>query len=283
MQTTTAFDLPGFKVVKTLGVVRGITVRTRALPLSIVGSLRTLFGGRAGIFSRSSSRPRMRVSFLWVKTKGEIRVAWTPCDQKLRCTRIPNSDCSRRSSNLRNPRCSHGISEELRRYPPGWPPEVERWRGGRRSRHRFALENIHTHRSAPTRIPPIRCPIAMRVPNLNSGRSDTERQLESVSRHRPPKVGPICWCQPRSPPPRLAARRRIARSMSSRVARRFGCGSILRKVDTSRVAAASFTDPSASTLNRSRSPTLRCIKSLIALGIVTCPLLEIVDSLMRLT
>lgn len=34
-----------------MGVVRGITVRTRALPMSIVGSLRTLFGGRAGIFS----------------------------------------------------------------------------------------------------------------------------------------------------------------------------------------------------------------------------------------
>ncbi|MEA3142410.1 MAG: hypothetical protein QOK23_4579 [Gammaproteobacteria bacterium] len=36
---------------RSLGVVRGITVRTRALPLSIVGGLRTLFGGRAGIFS----------------------------------------------------------------------------------------------------------------------------------------------------------------------------------------------------------------------------------------
>jgi uncharacterized protein YbjQ (UPF0145 family) len=51
MQTTTAFELPGFKVVRTLGIVRGITVRTRALPLSIVGGIRTLFGGRVGIFS----------------------------------------------------------------------------------------------------------------------------------------------------------------------------------------------------------------------------------------
>lgn len=31
--------------------MRGITVRTRALPLSILGGLRTLLGGRAGIFS----------------------------------------------------------------------------------------------------------------------------------------------------------------------------------------------------------------------------------------
>jgi uncharacterized protein YbjQ (UPF0145 family) len=37
--------------VKSLGVVRGITVRTRSLPLSVIGGLRTLFGGRAGIFS----------------------------------------------------------------------------------------------------------------------------------------------------------------------------------------------------------------------------------------
>jgi uncharacterized protein YbjQ (UPF0145 family) len=51
MQTTTTFELPGFRVTRTLGVVRGITVRTRSLPLSIVGSLRTLFGGRVGIFS----------------------------------------------------------------------------------------------------------------------------------------------------------------------------------------------------------------------------------------
>jgi len=33
-------------------VVRGITVRTRSLPLSILGGLRTIFGGRVGIFSQ---------------------------------------------------------------------------------------------------------------------------------------------------------------------------------------------------------------------------------------
>lgn len=51
MQTATTFELAGFRVLKTIGVVRGITVRTRSLPMSIAGSLRTLFGGRAGIFS----------------------------------------------------------------------------------------------------------------------------------------------------------------------------------------------------------------------------------------
>ncbi|HEV7613859.1 MAG TPA: YbjQ family protein [Steroidobacteraceae bacterium] len=51
MQTTTTFELPGFRVLRSIGVVRGITVRTRSLPLSILGGLRTLFGGRVGIFS----------------------------------------------------------------------------------------------------------------------------------------------------------------------------------------------------------------------------------------
>jgi len=51
MQSTTTFEVPGFRVVKCLGVVRGLTVRTRSLPVTIVGGLRTLFGGRAGIFT----------------------------------------------------------------------------------------------------------------------------------------------------------------------------------------------------------------------------------------
>lgn len=51
MQTATTFELTGFRTTRTLGVVRGITVRTRSLPLSILGGLRTMLGGRAGIFS----------------------------------------------------------------------------------------------------------------------------------------------------------------------------------------------------------------------------------------
>jgi uncharacterized protein YbjQ (UPF0145 family) len=51
MLTTTTFDLPGHRVTRCIGIVRGLTVRTRSLPLTIIGSLRTLFGGRAGIFA----------------------------------------------------------------------------------------------------------------------------------------------------------------------------------------------------------------------------------------
>ncbi len=51
MLSTTTFEVPGFRVVKCLGLVRGLTVRTRSLPLTILGGIRTIFGGRAGIFA----------------------------------------------------------------------------------------------------------------------------------------------------------------------------------------------------------------------------------------
>jgi uncharacterized protein YbjQ (UPF0145 family) len=58
IMATTTFDLAGYRIVKNLGVVRGITVRTRSLPLTIVGAFRTLFGGRAGIFTTLCEKAR---------------------------------------------------------------------------------------------------------------------------------------------------------------------------------------------------------------------------------
>jgi hypothetical protein len=43
--TSTTFDLSGHRVVKTLGVVRGITVRSANLGNQLIGGLRTLMGG----------------------------------------------------------------------------------------------------------------------------------------------------------------------------------------------------------------------------------------------
>ncbi len=58
MLSATTFELAGYRVVKTLGVVRGITVRTRSLPLTIVRPVRPLVGGRAGIVTRLGEQPR---------------------------------------------------------------------------------------------------------------------------------------------------------------------------------------------------------------------------------
>lgn len=44
--TTTCFELPGYRIVRNLGVVRGVTVRSRGLGGQITGFLRTLGGGK---------------------------------------------------------------------------------------------------------------------------------------------------------------------------------------------------------------------------------------------
>ena len=49
--TTTTFELGGYKIIKQLGVVRGITVRSRSVFGTIGGSLQTLFGGNITLFS----------------------------------------------------------------------------------------------------------------------------------------------------------------------------------------------------------------------------------------
>ena len=52
MITATIFEIPGHRITRCIGVVRGITVRTRALPVSFLGGLATIFGGRSEVFSQ---------------------------------------------------------------------------------------------------------------------------------------------------------------------------------------------------------------------------------------
>lgn len=49
--TTTAFELAGFRIVRNLGLVRGITVRSRSMLGNIGAGLQTLFGGNITIFT----------------------------------------------------------------------------------------------------------------------------------------------------------------------------------------------------------------------------------------
>lgn len=56
--TTTAFTLDGFKVAKNLGVVRGITVRSRSIVGTIGGSLQTLVGGNISLFTSLCEKTR---------------------------------------------------------------------------------------------------------------------------------------------------------------------------------------------------------------------------------
>ena len=58
MMTATTFEIPGHRLVRSLGVVRGITVRTRSLPMTIIGGLATLFGGRSATFTELCEQAR---------------------------------------------------------------------------------------------------------------------------------------------------------------------------------------------------------------------------------
>jgi uncharacterized protein YbjQ (UPF0145 family) len=48
---TTANALEGFRVVQTLGVVRGIVVRSRSIVGNVLATIQTLFGGNITIYS----------------------------------------------------------------------------------------------------------------------------------------------------------------------------------------------------------------------------------------
>lgn len=50
--TTTAFVLDGYRIARTLGVVRGITVRSRSVFGTIGAGLQTMFGGNITMFTR---------------------------------------------------------------------------------------------------------------------------------------------------------------------------------------------------------------------------------------
>ncbi|MBI1807691.1 MAG: YbjQ family protein [Ignavibacteria bacterium] len=55
---TTAFALDGYKVVKQLGLVRGITVRSRSIIGNIGAGIQTLFGGNITLYQELCERAR---------------------------------------------------------------------------------------------------------------------------------------------------------------------------------------------------------------------------------
>jgi len=55
---TTAFELPGYRIVRNVGVVRGILVRSRSIFGSIGAGLQTLIGGNITILSDLCEKTR---------------------------------------------------------------------------------------------------------------------------------------------------------------------------------------------------------------------------------
>jgi uncharacterized protein YbjQ (UPF0145 family) len=56
--TTTTFELNGYQVVKHLGVIRGIVVRSRSIFGTIGGVLHTIIGGNITLFTELCERTR---------------------------------------------------------------------------------------------------------------------------------------------------------------------------------------------------------------------------------
>jgi len=55
---TTGLELPGHRIVRSLGLVRGITVRSRSIVGNFLGGLQTLFGGNITIYTRLCEHAR---------------------------------------------------------------------------------------------------------------------------------------------------------------------------------------------------------------------------------
>jgi uncharacterized protein YbjQ (UPF0145 family) len=55
---TTAFELPGYRIVNNYGVVRGIVVRSRNVFLTTAAKLQTLIGGDITVFAELCEKTR---------------------------------------------------------------------------------------------------------------------------------------------------------------------------------------------------------------------------------
>ena len=58
MLITAANDLPGHRIVRTLGVVRGITVRSRNAVADAIGGVQSMLGGRVGAYVKLAEAAR---------------------------------------------------------------------------------------------------------------------------------------------------------------------------------------------------------------------------------
>src|SRR5438874_8061220 len=70
--TTTAFELDGYRIVKTFGVVRGIIVRSRSIFGTIGARLQTLVGGNITILTNLCEKTRAEAFDLMLQHAAEL-------------------------------------------------------------------------------------------------------------------------------------------------------------------------------------------------------------------
>jgi uncharacterized protein YbjQ (UPF0145 family) len=69
---TTAFGFEGYHTVKNLGIVRGITVRSRSIVGSFMGGLQTMFGGNITIYTELCEHARSEAFELMIKHAEQV-------------------------------------------------------------------------------------------------------------------------------------------------------------------------------------------------------------------
>ena len=71
-RTTTTFELPGFRIVKSFGVVRGIIVRSRSVIGNMGASIQALFGGNISLYTDLCERTREDAFNLMLEHAGQL-------------------------------------------------------------------------------------------------------------------------------------------------------------------------------------------------------------------
>src|SRR5208283_3986614 len=70
--TTTTFELPGYRVVKSFGVVRGIIVRSRSVIGNFGASIQAIFGGNISLYTSLCERAREDAYNLMLEHAGQL-------------------------------------------------------------------------------------------------------------------------------------------------------------------------------------------------------------------
>jgi uncharacterized protein YbjQ (UPF0145 family) len=69
---STGFEFPGYRVAKTLGVVRGIVVRSRSIIGTVGASLQTLLGGNITLYTEMCERARADAHQLMIEHAAQL-------------------------------------------------------------------------------------------------------------------------------------------------------------------------------------------------------------------
>jgi uncharacterized protein YbjQ (UPF0145 family) len=69
---TTAFTLDGYRIVKNLGVVRGITVRSRSIFGTVGAGIQTLFGGNISLLQELCEKTRAEAFAIMIQHASEV-------------------------------------------------------------------------------------------------------------------------------------------------------------------------------------------------------------------